>query len=279
MAFGDRLDLRQLVVDFGVVPLDLDDQQRLDVGIARPGEGLAGADAGAVHEFNGDGQDARLDDVGDAGACDLVAVKPHQDRPRAFRLGQNAQRRFRHHAELTFGTADDAEKVQPRRVERGAADLHHFPIHRHQRDAQKVVRRHPVFQAMRPTGVHTNIPGDGAGELARRVGGVEKPVRFHRAGDGKIGHAGLHADETIFVVHLKHLSEPRDAENDAVRRRQRSAGKRSARSARHHRDAQFGADFQNGGDFFGRSWQHGGQRRALICRQSVAFVHSDLFRR
>ena len=57
--------------------LDLDDQQRLDVErVAGLGVGLADGDRRLVHELDGDGDDARRDDGGDALPRGLLVVKP-----------------------------------------------------------------------------------------------------------------------------------------------------------------------------------------------------------
>ena len=70
MAFGNLADQGKLVIDFAVRTFDLDDQERLAIGVTRFGEGFAGFDAGAVHEFDGNRHDARLNDVGHASARD-----------------------------------------------------------------------------------------------------------------------------------------------------------------------------------------------------------------
>jgi hypothetical protein len=98
-------------VHLGVGAFDLDDQQRLDIhGITGLGEGLADLDGGLVHEFDGDRDDARADDVGDAGAGGNRAFKAEQHRPGAFRLGEQPDRCFRDDAELAFRPADQPSR-------------------------------------------------------------------------------------------------------------------------------------------------------------------------
>jgi hypothetical protein len=168
------------------------------------GEILAGADAGAVHELDRHRQDARLDDVGDAGARHLVRGKPHQHRPRALGLGQDAQRGLGHHAQLPFGPADTPSRSSPPASIHGPPRVDHGAVHQHQRDAQQVVRRHPVFQAMRPARVHRDVARNGAGQLAGGVGGIEEPVRLDRARHAQVGAPRLHPDEAVGVVGLQH---------------------------------------------------------------------------
>ncbi len=201
-----------------------------------------------------------------------LTVKAHQDRPRAFGLAQDPQRRLGHDAKLPFRAADEAEQVQPAGIEMRAADLGHGAVHQDQRDAEQVVRGHAVFQAMRPARIHRDIARDGAGKLRRRIGGVEEILLLDRAGHGQVRAPGLDPDVAVLVVGLDHLVHPRDAQDHAIRRRQRAAGKRRARPARHDRHAHVMADLQHGRDLFGRTGQDHGQRRAAIGGQRVAFI-------
>ena len=70
---------REQAGDLLLGAFDLDDQQRLDVErIAGLGEGLADLDRRLVHVLDGDGNDARGDDGGDA-----AARPPRSNRSRA----------------------------------------------------------------------------------------------------------------------------------------------------------------------------------------------------
>src|SRR3954463_13034184 len=55
-----------------------------------------------------------------------------------------------------------------------ASDLDHRAVEQHHRDAEQVVGGDTVLQAMRAAGVHGDVAGDRAGQLARRVGGIEE---------------------------------------------------------------------------------------------------------
>ena len=44
------------------------------------------------------------------------------------------------------------------------------------RDAEQVVGGHAIFEAMGAAGIHRDIAGDRAGELARRIRRIEEPV-------------------------------------------------------------------------------------------------------
>ncbi len=278
MALRDLGDLAQLLGDLRLRALDLDDQQRLDIRVTGVDEILAGADAGAVHELDRDRQHARLDDVGDAGPGHLVGIEAHQHRARALGLGEDPQRRLGDDAELAFRAADHAQQVIDRRVEMGAADLDHLALHRDHGHAQQVVGGDAVFQAMRPARVHRDVAGDGAGQLARRVGGVEEAVGLDRAGDAEVGAPGLDPDDAIVVVGLEHPVQPRHAQDHAVGGGQRAARQRGARAPRHHRHALLVANLQHRGDLGGRPRQHCGQRRAAIGAEPVALVGLGLGR-
>ena len=159
-----------------------------------------------------------------------------------------------------------------------AAELDDRAVHQHHRDPEQVVGGHPVLQAMGAAGVHRDVAGDGAGELAGRVGRVEEVVRLHRPGHAQVGAPGLHADEAVVEVDLQHLRQPGHPEHHAVRGRQRAAGEAGAGAARHHRHPLGGADAHDRRHLLGRGRQHDRERRAAVGRQGVALVGADLGR-
>ena len=63
-----------------------------------------------------------------------------------------------------------------------AADIDDLAVHQHDADAEQVVGGDAVFQAVRAAGVHGDVAGERAGELARGVGRIEEAVapRRHR---------------------------------------------------------------------------------------------------
>ena len=124
-------------------------------------------------------------------------VEAEQRRPRAFGRAQDAHGGLRDDAELAFRAGDQAEQVVARAVEMVAADLDHGAVDQHQRDAQQVVGGHAVFQAMGAAGIHGDVAGDRAGELARRVGRVEEALVGDRLADAEIGDAGCDAGGAV----------------------------------------------------------------------------------
>ena len=112
--------------------LDLDDEQRFDVErIAGLGEGLAHRDGRPVHVLDGDRDDARADDGGDALAGGLAGIEAEHHRPRAFGLRQDAQRRLGDDAELALRADDQRQEVVALGIEVRAADLDDLAVHHH----------------------------------------------------------------------------------------------------------------------------------------------------
>ena len=180
--FRDLDDLAQLLRDLGLRALDLHDQQRLHIRIARMGKGLAGADAGPVHELDRHRQHTRLDDVADTHApATSLASNP-------IRTGRapSGLCRMRRVASVTTPNCPSDPHSTPQQVVSGGiqmrpADLHDLALHGDQRHPHQVVGRHPVLQAMRPARIHRDIARDGAGKLAGRIRRIEEPVRLHRS--------------------------------------------------------------------------------------------------
>jgi len=158
--------------------------------------------------------------------------KADQQRARLGRRWQDAQRHLRNNPEQPFGTDHQPEQIKPRRVERAPADLQHLAFDRHQLDAEDIVRRQPIFEAMHPARVLGDIAADRARDLARRIGPVIKAARRDRLAHRKIGHAWLHDRDAFLIINLNHAVKPRHAEQYAIGQRQRAARKRSSRAAR-----------------------------------------------
>ena len=137
-----------------------------------------------------------------------------------------------------------------------AADVDDGAVHQYHPDAEKVVRGHPVLEAMRATRVHGDVAGDGAGKLARRVGGIEEAVLRDRAGDGDVGAPGLHRGSAVGVVDLQDVHSSGLRRAPRVGGRQRAAGKRGARTARHHGNPLPRGTPQDRRDFLGRRREH-----------------------
>ena len=234
----DRLDALDQVIDLGLRPVELDDQQRLDVErIAGMHELLGRVDRRPVHHLHAAGDDAGADDARDAVAGVLRAREADQHRARGLRLLQDAHGDLGDDAEQPFRAGDDAEQVVAAGVEMLAADPHHLAGHQHQLAAEHVVGGHAVFQAMHAAGILRHVAADGAGDLRGRVGRVVEAGVLDRLGDREVGHARLRHHHAVVEVDLADAVELGHAEQHAVGERQRAAGQRGAGAARHHLDA------------------------------------------
>ena len=170
---GDLGDPLDQVIDLGRRPVELDDQQRLDVErIAGVDELLGGVDRGPVHHLHAAGDDARADDARDAFAGVLGAREADQHRARGLRLLQEAHRHLGDDAEQPLRAGDDADQVVAAGVEMLAAEAQHLAGHQHHFEAEDVVGGHAVFQAMHAAGILRDVAADGAGDLRRRIGRV-----------------------------------------------------------------------------------------------------------
>ena len=125
---------------------------------------------------------------------------------------------------------------------------------------------------MGAAGIHGDVAGDGAGELARRVGRVEEAAAGDGVGDVDVGDAGLDGGDAVLVVDGKDAVEAGEADDDAVGRRQGAAGERRAGAAGDHLDVVLAEELQDRGDLLGRGRQHDGERGGAVGGERVGLV-------
>ena len=165
-AFADGLDAVEKIILFGGAAFDLDDQHGFGIQrVAGVGEGLAGVDAGFVHEFEGDRNDAGGDDGVDGRTRDFGAVEGGEHGAGAFGAAEDADGDLGDQAELAFGAGDEAEPVVAGGVEVGAADGDDLTLDGDEFQAEEVVGGDAVFQAVGAAGIHHHVAADHAGEL------------------------------------------------------------------------------------------------------------------
>ncbi len=148
-------------------PSDLDDRRALHPG-NRLCEGLAHGDRRAIHELDGDGNNAGGDDASHA-QCRPWRSIVEADHHRACGFGgaQDAYRRFRDDAELAFGADNESEEVIAFGIEVGAADFR-----RSRRSMRTILTPStllvvtPYFGQWAPPEFMREIAGDRAGDLA-----------------------------------------------------------------------------------------------------------------
>ena len=123
-----------------------------------------------------------------------------------------------------------------------------------------------VLEAMRAAGVFGHVAADGADRLRGRIGRIEIAVAGDALGDAGIDDAGLDHHARIGDIDFENAIHARQADDNAVRDRQRSAAEARAGAARHERNPFAMADAHHGLHLLGGSRQHhgGGMTRKLV---------------
>ncbi len=205
------------MIDLGLRAVQLDDQQGLDIErVADLDEGLGGVDRRPVHHLHAARDDAGGDDRGDAIAGILGRGKADQQGARGGRFLQDAHGHLGDDAEQPLRAGHDPDQVVAGRIEMLAAEAHHLAVDQHHFEAEQVVGRQPVFQAVHPARILGDVAADRAGDLARRVGRVIEAGRLDGMGDAEIGHPGLGDDAAVVVIDVEDAVEPGHAEQHAV---------------------------------------------------------------
>ena len=134
-----------------------------------------------------------------------------------LRHAQDAQRHLRDDRERAFRSDERAEQIEAGRVERRPAEVHHLAVRQHRLDAEHVMNREPVLQAVRAAGVLGHVAADRADQLARRIGRVVVAVRRDASRDIEVDHARLDGDALVRDVDVDDAVEPRQPDQHAVR--------------------------------------------------------------
>src|SRR5262249_48358131 len=154
------------MVDLRLGPVELDDQQRLDIErVAGVDELFGGVDRGPVHHFHSAGNDAGADDAADAFAGVLRRRKADQHRARAFGLAQDAHGDLGDDPEQALGAGDDPEQIVAAGLGMLAADPHDLTGHQYDLAAEHVVGGHAVFEAVHTAGVLRDVAANRTGDL------------------------------------------------------------------------------------------------------------------
>ena len=274
---GEGLDPPNQVLDLGLRPVELDDQERLDIErVAGVDEFLGGADRGPVHHLQAARDDAGGDDPGDAVARRLVRGKADEHGPGGLRCLEDAHRDLGDDAQQPFGAGHQAQEVVAPGVQMLAAEADDLAAHQHHLDAQDVVGSQPVFEAVDPARVLGDVAADGADDLAGGVGRVIEAALTNRLGDGQIGHAGLGDDRPVVVVDLQDPVELAEPQDDAVGERQRPARQRGPGPARHDLDPVLTTVAEDPGHLLGGVRQHHDHRHLAVGGEPVGLIGLEL---
>jgi hypothetical protein len=122
---------------------------------------------------------------------------------------------------------------------------------------------------MGAAGVHGDVAGDGAGELARRVRRVEEALVRDRGRDGEVGDPGFDPGGPVLEIHVEDARHLRDADHDRVLLRDRASGERGAGAPRHDLDALLVAEAEHRCDLGGRGRQDDRQRNPPVGCEAV----------
>ena len=261
------------MIDLDRRTIKLDKKHRLGLArIADMDEILGRLDGGLVHHFHAARNDAGRDDFGDAGARRLARIEGDHQRARAFGLLQDADGDFGDDAEHALRADDEAEQIIAVGIEMRAAEPDDLAGHQHHFDAEHIIGGEAIFEAMHAAGIFGDIAADRAGDLRGGVGGVIKAPMLDRAGDRRIGDAGLDDGDAVVEIDLLDAVELHHRNKDAVLKRQGAAGQRGAGAARHDLDVVGMAPGKDGLEFFDGRGQHHGERQVGVGGEAVALI-------
>ncbi len=192
----------------------------------------------------------------------------------------SGRRRIRTVTSVTIPSSPSEPTMRPSKivaaaVEVLAAEPNDVAVGRYELDAEHVVRREAVLQAMHPARILGDVAADRARDLARRIGRVVEAFGRDCVADREVRDAGLRDDAAVRVVDVEYSIELTEAHDDCVGRGYRTARQRSARAARHDLHALARGVAQDRGDFGRRLRQRDGQRPLPVRRQRIGLVSRE----
>ena len=147
----NRLDPPDQRIDLDLRTVKLDDQQRSRLTrITGVGEILRCLNGKAVHHFHTGRDNACGDDIADRRTRIASVLESDKKRPRRRRLLKDPERYLADHAEKSLGPGHYAHKVIIAGIQMLAAKPQNLTLDRDKLDAEKIVRRQAVFQAVDP---------------------------------------------------------------------------------------------------------------------------------
>ena len=184
-------------------------------------------------------------------------------------------------AEQPLGADEQAGQVGPGRLEAVAAEPHHLAVGQHGLEAEHVVGRHPVPEAVRAAGVERDVAADGADRLARRIGRVVQAVRSRpprvtsRLIDAGLDHGDARRPGRSRRMRFSRLSAMTMPSSIGTS----PAGQAGAAAAGHERHAGGVAEPDDLDDFVAGFRQHDGARAGAEGGEPVALVWGQAARR
>ena len=284
-------DLFHFLIEPNRQAIDFNDEHGPGVGrkteVVRLFDGRQNA---LVHQFQGCRNNAGRDDLahGIAGVVQRVERRPHGTR--VLRIGRQADPDLGHDAERAFAADQHADQIELRQIVDGPK-LNDRAVAQYDLDAENVVDRDAVLERVRAAGVGGHVAADGAGALARRVGGVVVACARQRAGEPKVGHSGLDDRHAISEVDLDDSVHARERENDRIASLadrnvsptdsdwQAAAGQTGSGTAGNHRCAMPLTDLHGIRNLLGGARKHDGFGWATLDREAIAIIDRQLRRR
>ena len=167
--------------------------------------------------------------------------KPMSSARAPGRLWQDADGDLGNDAQHALGADHDAEQIVALRIEMLAAEPDDLAVDHHHFDAEDIVGRKPVFEAVHAAGILGDIAADRAGDLARRVGRIVEAGPCTALVMPRLVTPGCATTQRLSTSISRMLVELAHAEQNAVGERQRAARERGPGAARHDFDPSFAA--------------------------------------
>ena len=235
--FGeDGLNAGGIRLRFRLVAIQFAQKDRRGIPrIAGMGEVFRGLDGECIHHLQPGRHDAAADDGAHGVSRAADVVKGREQHPFCQRRRQELHHGLRDDAEHPFGADHRGQQVIPRRVQRLAAEHQFLAFDGLHSEAEDVVQREAIFQAMHAAGVLRDVAADAARDLGRRVWRVVEAVGRHRLGDLQVDDARLHPRRARRHIHLQDAVHLREREQHGIRQRPGTPGEARAGAPRHHR--------------------------------------------
>ena len=136
-----------------------------------------------------------------------------------------------------------------------------------------------VLERVRSAGIGGHVAADGAGALARRIGGKVVTGAGQGLRELQVGHARLDQGHPVAEIDLKDLVHAREHDDHAAAQRQAAAGQAGSGPASNHRRAVLLAQPHDLGNLLRGTGQYHRVGPAPLDREGVAIVDRQLRRR
>jgi hypothetical protein len=147
-------------------------------------------------------------------------------------FGSSRKGDLQRHAEQAFRADEHADEIRPDVFEAVAAQLNHFAVGQHGFDAQHVIARHAILQAVHAARIEGDVAADGADRLAGRIGGIIQAVFGYGFAHVEIDHARLDDGDALLGIDVENVIQAIERDQQAIFDRQRAARQARAAAAR-----------------------------------------------